>query len=69
MHVCVVMASSSGVYKEGANKQSHNSASSSSYNGNSVHGEWGVPTFQHQQTISMDWTPEEQTLLEEGLSK
>ncbi|KAL8483004.1 hypothetical protein ACS0TY_025889 [Phlomoides rotata] len=61
------MASSSGAYKEGVNKQS---ASSSSYNGNSVHGgEWGVPTFQHQQTISMDWTPEEQALLEEGLSK
>lgn len=68
MHVCVSMASSSGVYKEGVNKQSHGSASSS-YNGNSVHGEWGVPTFQHQQTISMDWTPEEQALLEEGLSK
>ncbi|KAI3470165.1 hypothetical protein Pfo_026828 [Paulownia fortunei] len=60
------MASSSGTYKEGSNKQGHGSAS---YNGNSVHGEWGVPTFQHQQTISMDWTPEEQAILEEGLSK
>ncbi|KAG6393662.1 hypothetical protein SASPL_147907 [Salvia splendens] len=63
-----MMASSSGTYKEGVNKQAHNSVSSS-YNGSSVHGEWGVPTFQHQQTISMDWTPEEQALLEEGLSK
>ncbi|XP_042028274.1 uncharacterized protein LOC121775282 [Salvia splendens] len=62
-----MMASSSGTYKEGVNKQAHNSVSSS-YNGSSVHGEWGVPTFQHQQTISMDWTPEEQALLEEGLS-
>lgn len=61
------MASSSGTYKEGINKQGHGSAAS--YNGNSVHGEWGVPTFQHQQTISMDWTPEEQAMLEEGLSK
>lgn len=63
-----MMASSSGTYKEGINKQAHNSVSSS-YNGGSVHGEWGVPTFQHQQTISMDWTPEEQVLLEEGLAK
>ncbi|KAH6770340.1 histone H2A deubiquitinase [Perilla frutescens var. hirtella] len=63
------MASSSGTYKEGGiNKQGHNSVSSP-YNGGSVHGEWGVPTFQHQQTISMDWTPDEQTLLEEGLAK
>lgn len=63
------MASSSGTYKDGINKQAHNSVSSS-YNGGSVHGgEWGVPTFQHQQTISMDWTPEEQALLEEGLAK
>ena len=68
VHVSVMMASSSGTYKEGVNKQAHNSVSSS-YNGSSVHGEWGVPTFQHQQTISMDWTPEEQALLEEGLSK
>ncbi|XP_051133516.1 uncharacterized protein LOC127253122 [Andrographis paniculata] len=59
------MASSSGTYREGSN----NHSAASSYNGSSVHGEWGVPTFQHQQTISMDWTPEEQTLLEEGLSK
>ncbi|XP_057771269.1 uncharacterized protein LOC130991192 isoform X2 [Salvia miltiorrhiza] len=63
-----MMASSSGTFKEGVNKQAHNSVSSS-YNGGSVHGEWGVPTFQHQQTISMDWTPEEQALLEEGLAK
>ncbi|PIN13105.1 hypothetical protein CDL12_14277 [Handroanthus impetiginosus] len=60
------MASSSGTFKEGSNQQSH--GPTSSYNGNSVHGEWGVPTFQHQQTISMDWTPEEQALLEEGLA-
>ncbi|KAK6146327.1 hypothetical protein DH2020_020196 [Rehmannia glutinosa] len=59
------MASSSGAYKEGSNKQGQQGC----YNGNSVHGEWGVPTFQHQQTISMDWTPEEQALLEEGLSQ
>ncbi|XP_011091621.1 uncharacterized protein LOC105172002 [Sesamum indicum] len=61
------MASSSGTYKEGSNQQGHGPASP--YNGNSVHGEWGMPTFQHQQTISMDWTPEEQTILEEGLAK
>lgn len=68
MHVYALMASSSGTYKEGSNQQGHGSASS--YNGNSsVHGEWGVPTFQHQQTISMDWTPEEQAILEEGLAK
>ncbi|KAL3829205.1 hypothetical protein ACJIZ3_018007 [Penstemon smallii] len=66
------MAGSSGSFKEGKNQQSHGS-SVSSYNGNgngsSVHGEWGVPTFQHQQNISMDWTPEEQSLLEDGLAK
>ncbi|GER27887.1 hypothetical protein STAS_03622 [Striga asiatica] len=71
------MASSSGTYNEvncnnnnnNNNKlQSHLSVSAS-YNGSSVHGEWGMPTFQHQQTISMDWTPEEQALLEEGLCK
>ncbi|KAL1544870.1 hypothetical protein AAHA92_21667 [Salvia divinorum] len=62
------MASSSGTYKEGANKQSHNSASSS-YNGASVHGEWGIPTFQHQKTISMDWTIEEHALLLDYLAQ
>nr|AGL11919.1 DIV and RAD interacting factor 2 [Antirrhinum majus] len=56
------MASSSGTYKE-------QQGSVSSYNnGNNGHGEWGVPTFQHQQTISMEWTPEEQAILENGLS-
>lgn len=75
VHVCApLMASSSGTFKEGGNSQQsggHASASGSSYNGTSVHGggEWGVPTFQHQQTISMDWTPEEQNVLEEGLAK
>ncbi|XP_075504906.1 uncharacterized protein LOC142542257 [Primulina tabacum] len=60
------MASSSGAYKEGT-QQGHSSVSP--YNGSPVSGEWGVPTFQHQQTISMEWTPEEQTMLEEGLAK
>ncbi|XP_073148585.1 uncharacterized protein [Henckelia pumila] len=60
------MAGSSGAFKEGA-QQGHSSVSP--YNGSSVSGEWGVPTFQHQQTISMEWTPEEQTMLEEGLAK
>ncbi|XP_073048724.1 uncharacterized protein [Primulina eburnea] len=60
------MASSSGAYKEGT-QQGHSSVSQ--YNGSPVSGEWGVPTFQHQQTISMEWTPEEQTMLEEGLAK
>ncbi|KAL3641596.1 hypothetical protein CASFOL_012411 [Castilleja foliolosa] len=70
------MASSSGTYKEGIFNNNNNNSkliqghvSGSNFNGNnnSVHGEWGVPTFQHQQTISMDWTTEEQALLEEGL--
>ncbi|XP_073299621.1 uncharacterized protein [Primulina huaijiensis] len=60
------MASSTGAFKE-VTQQGHRSVSP--YNGGSVNGEWGVPTFQHQQTISMEWTPEEQTMLEEGLVK
>ncbi|KAG8369462.1 hypothetical protein BUALT_Bualt14G0016200 [Buddleja alternifolia] len=45
---------------------------------NSVHGrvnggssdQWGVPSFQHQpQSISMDWTPDEQAQLEQGLAQ
>ncbi|CAI9762891.1 unnamed protein product [Fraxinus pennsylvanica] len=49
---------------------SQQSQGSTSYNGNSVHGlEGAIPTFQHQQTISMDWTPEDQAILEEGLAK
>ncbi|CAA3026620.1 Myb-like DNA-binding domain [Olea europaea subsp. europaea] len=60
------MAHMSGTHKDGS-QQSHGSTS---YNGNSVHGmESAIPTFQHQQTISMDWTPEEQAILEEGLAK
>ncbi|GER40479.1 hypothetical protein STAS_17141 [Striga asiatica] len=66
------MATSSGTYKEGNcnnyNLQGNVSVSGS-YSGASVHGEWGVPTFQHQKTISMDWTHEEQAILEEGLCK
>ncbi|CAI9777053.1 unnamed protein product [Fraxinus pennsylvanica] len=66
VHVRVLMAHMSGTHKDGC-QQSHGSTS---YNGNSVHGmEGAIPTFQHQQTISMDWTPEEQALLEEGLAK
>ncbi|KAL3635050.1 hypothetical protein CASFOL_022104 [Castilleja foliolosa] len=68
------MASSSGTYKEGANNNNNNNnklqqGQVSGSNFNDVHGEWGVPTFQHQKTISMDWTSEEQILLEEGLCK
>ncbi|KAL2506251.1 Protein of unknown function (DUF3755) [Abeliophyllum distichum] len=56
----------SGAHKDGS-QQGHGSTS---YNGNSVHGlEGGIPTFQHQQTIAMDWTPDEQAILEEGLAK
>ncbi|KAI3459794.1 hypothetical protein Pfo_016457 [Paulownia fortunei] len=61
------MASSSGTYTEGINQQDHGSAAS--HNGSSVHGEWGVPTFQHQRAISIDWTPKEQAIFEEGLTK
>ncbi|CAA2966892.1 uncharacterized protein LOC111397604 isoform X2 [Olea europaea var. sylvestris] len=59
------MANMIGTQKNGS-QQSHGSTS---YNGNSVHGlEGAIPTFQHQQTISMDWTPEDQATLEEGLA-
>ncbi|KAL8048847.1 hypothetical protein ABFX02_07G093800 [Erythranthe guttata] len=72
------MASSSGTHKEGGGggggggNKKHGTAvttSSSSYSGSLHGGEWGVPTFQHQQNISMDWTPEEQVMLEEGLAQ
>ncbi|CAA0839355.1 Protein of unknown function (DUF3755 [Striga hermonthica] len=61
------MATSTGTYNEV--NCNNNKKLQGSYNGSSVNGEWGVPTFQHQQTISMDWSPEEQALLEEGLCK
>lgn len=69
------MEGSSGVYKELGSSNLHASAPSSSSSslkngGNSsVHGEWGVPTFQHQPSISMEWTNEEQAILEEGLAQ
>ncbi|KAL6528078.1 hypothetical protein OROHE_015028 [Orobanche hederae] len=63
------MASSNGTCKEGSIKNKQGQHESGTYNGNYVHGEWGIPTFQYQQTISMDWTFEEQALLEEGLCK
>ncbi|KAL6582284.1 hypothetical protein OROMI_006298 [Orobanche minor] len=63
------MASSNGTCKEGSIKNKQGQHESGTYNGNYVHGEWGIPTFQYQQTISMDWTLEEQALLEEGLCK
>lgn len=63
----MMMASSSGTcYKE----EEEEGISNKQRNGNGCNGgEWGVPTFQHQQTISMDWTPDEQSMLEDGLSK
>ncbi|XP_042014055.1 uncharacterized protein LOC121762283 isoform X2 [Salvia splendens] len=49
-------------------KQAHISASSYN-NGASVQGEWGMPIFKHQKTISMNWTTEEHALLVDYLAQ
>ncbi|XP_047937546.1 uncharacterized protein LOC125185106 isoform X4 [Salvia hispanica] len=48
--------------------QAHISASSYN-NGASVHGEWGIPIFKHQKTISMNWTTEEHAFLVDYLAQ
>lgn len=63
----VFMASFNEIHTEGINPQGQGSAVS--HNDSSVHGECGMPTFQHQPTISMEWTPEEEAILQEGLVK
>ncbi|XAR71099.1 hypothetical protein NMG60_11028209 [Bertholletia excelsa] len=70
------MANPSGTHQE-PTQPSH--AASSSFNGNSINGQLvpvpvpensaAVPTLKHNPGLSTEWTAEEQSILEEGLTK
>ncbi|XP_051117018.1 uncharacterized protein LOC127241838 [Andrographis paniculata] len=47
--------------------ESTNGGSSNNGKATDVHGQRDGPSFQHQKTISVDWTPEEQAIFEETL--
>lgn len=63
------MESSSGMNIKEGNHQKMNASNSCSGTGNNNNNNSTSPTSFQQNQVSMDWTPEEQSILEEGLVK